>query len=372
MNGEARRFNLFEDFDYEEIQVRLNCNMATGFQSQVNVTQAPGVEGDFCSFNTGSRSVLNAGPGGLVAGPNGCTVARFAWYSGYVDPDGTPTQVSTSFTGVSIIAGGGTYPGPGSNVQNSIGFIHREQQALITAYLSDATLVVPQGFPVTVFTGGDFWVKNRGTQTAQIGMKAYANFADGSAYFAVSGAPLQSANITGSIAPALATITASIAGNILSVTALASGTLTPGMTLTGTGGGTIATGTTITAQLSGSAGQVGVYSLNLPEQTYTSATINGSVGLLTVATVVSGTLGIGALLSGTGAAAGTVVTASNLSNPGIGLTGAGATGTYYVNPSQTEAAVQTMLWTGNIETKFQAMSNGLIGELVKISSEHLG
>jgi hypothetical protein len=363
MNGDIRKNWLLGQTAIRDPELFRYC-FITGFQGQVNVQPAPGVEGDFCSFNSGTRNFVNVGPGGLVTGPNGATVGRFAWYSGVVDSDGTPTQVSTSFTGAQLIAGGGTFPGPGSSSQMVVGFIHREQQALITVFLSDATLVVPQGFPITVATGGDFWAKNRGTTTAQIGQKAYANFADGSIYFANSGNPIQSANITGSIAPALSTITASIAGNILTVTALASGTLTPGTTLTGTGGGTIATGTTITGQLSGSTGQVGIYTLNIPEQTYTSATINGSAGLLTAATLVSGTLGVGATISGTGAAAGTYITALG--------TGTGGTGTYYVYPSQTEAAVQTMLFLGSIETKWQAMSNGLVGELVKMSSEHLG
>jgi hypothetical protein len=366
MNGEARRNWLDRIWfgDYEDIQLRFHCNMASGFQSQVSVQPAPGVEGDFCSFNTGTRNMVNAGPGGLVSGPNGCTVGRFAWYSGPVDADGTPTQVSTSFVGAGIIAGGGTFPGPGSSSQMVVGFVHREQQAPITTFLADATLVVPQGFPVTLFSGGDFWMKNRGTTTAQIGQKAYANLADGSVYFAASGAPTQSASITASIAPALSTITASIAGNILSVTAVASGTLTPGTTLSGSGGGaTVLTGTTITAQLSGSTGLVGTYSVNLPEQTVGSITMNGSAGLLNASAVASGTLGVGQVLTGTGIAAGTYITALG--------TGTGGTGTYYVSPSQTDSS-STLTTVGAVETKWMAMSNGVVGELVKTSSEHLG
>lgn len=371
MNGEARKLGWFGiPADYEEWQYLFGCHMATGFQTQVNVQPAPAVEGDFAAFNY-NRSTVLAGPGGLVSGPNGCTVGRFAWISGVADPDGTPTSVSTSFTGVSVIVGGGTLP-YGTNAQMPFGFIHREQQALITAFLADATLVVPQGFPVTVFREGDFWVKNRGTTTAQIGHKAYASFADGSVSFAASGATATGASITATIFPALATITASIAGNVLSVTALASGTLTPGMTLSGSGGGTtVLTGTTITAQLSGSAGAVGTYSVNLPEQTVGSITMNGSVGLLNVSAVASGTLTVGQTVTGTGVALGTLITASNVSNPGLGLTGAGATGTYYVNPSQSDSSSADTT-SGGIETKFFAMSNGLVGELVKISSSPIG
>lgn len=324
-----------------------------GFQGQINVGQAPGVEGDFCSFNP--RYVVNAGPGGLVAGPSGCVVGRFAWWSGPVDPDGTPTQVSTSYA---------DYPVAGATPGEVIGFIHREQQALITLFLQDNTFVVPPGFGVTLFSGGDFWVKNRGTTNAVIGQKAYANFADGGTTFAASGSPTTSATVTGTLAPALSTITASIAGNVLNVTALASGTLTPGTTLSGSGGGaTVATGTTITSQLSGVAGGVGTYSINIPEQTVGSITMNGSAGLLNVTAVVSGTLGVGAILSGNSAAAGTTVT-------GLG-TGTGGLGTYYVNPSQTQGS-GNFTAQGNIETKWFAMSTGAPGELVKISSHALG
>lgn len=332
-----------------------------GFQSQVNVQPAPGVEGDFCAFSP--RATVNAGPGGLIAGPVGCTVGRFAWFSGVTDPDGTPTQVSTAFSGYQFL-GSATPDMP-------IGFIHREQQGLITQFLADASLVVPQGFPVTVFQAGDFWAINRGTVAAIPGMKAYARLTDGAVQFGNASSPTTAASVTASIAPALASFTGSIDGNILNVTAVASGTLTPGMTLSGSGGGaTIATNTTITAQLSGSAGAVGTYSVNLPGQDVpgtllpggSTITINGSAGLLTVSAVSSGTLGVGQILSGTGGggvASGTTITALG--------TGAGNTGTYYVNPSQTLTSTAVSA-QGNIETKWIAKSAGAVGELVKLSS----
>lgn len=370
MNGDARKNwllgqTMLHFIDPEDAAEKLRWCFVTGFQGQVNVQPAVGVEGDFCAFGMARATVL-AGPGGLVAGPLGCTVGRFAWYGGPVDPDGTPTQANSAFTDPSVVFAAGTLP-YGTVAGMPAGFVHREQQALITAYLADATQTVPVGFPVTLWRSGDFWVKNKGTITAQIGMKAYANFADGSIAFAGSGSPTTSASVTGTIAPALSTITASIAGNILTVTALASGTLTPGATLSGSGlGTTVATGTTITSQLSGSIGGIGTYSLNLPEQTVASITMNGSAGLLNVTAVASGTLGVGALLTGTGGGgvpAGTVITALG--------TGTGNTGTYYVNPSSTVTST-TISATGNIETKFFAHSNGLVGELVKMSDTPIG
>ena len=48
-----------------------------GFQTSVGVQPAPAVAGDFASTN--ARWTVLAGPGGLVAGPAGVTVGRFAW-----------------------------------------------------------------------------------------------------------------------------------------------------------------------------------------------------------------------------------------------------------------------------------------------------
>lgn len=336
-----------------------------GFQSQVNVQPSPGVEGAFCAFSP--RATVNAGPGGLVAGPGGATVGRFAWFSGASDPDGTPTQAVTAFGGYQFLGA--------TNPDQPIGFIHNEQQALITQYLADASLVVPQGFPITVFSAGDFWAVNRGTVAALPGMKVYARLTDGAVQFGNPNSASQAASVTASIAPALATFTGSIAGNILTVTAMSSGTLTAGMTLSGSGGGaTIATNSTITNQLSGSAGAVGTYALNIAGQVVpgstvpagSTITINGSAGLMTVSALASGTLGVGQILSGTGGGgvvAGTTITALG--------TGAGNTGTYYVNPSATLTST-TVVATGNFETKWIAKSGGGVGELVKISSHLYG
>lgn len=330
-----------------------------GFQSQVNVAQAPGVEGDFCSYNP--RFSANAGPGAFVSGPAGCVVGRFAWFTGTNDPDNAPTLVQSQFSGYQFLGA--------ANPDQVLGFIHREQQALITQFLGDATLTVPQGFPVTVMSGGDFWALNRGTITALPGMKAYARFTDGAVQFANAATPTQAAQVTASIAPALATFTGSILGNVLTVTALASGTLTPGMTLSGSGGtASIATNTAITAQLSGTPGGIGAYSLNIGEQTVPgptapgTITVNGSVGLMTVSATLSGTLGVGQILSGSGGG-GVVV--------GTTLMAQVSPTTFFVAPSQTLTST-TVSAQGNIETKWYAMSQGAVGELVKITSHPLG
>jgi hypothetical protein len=304
---------------------------------------APAAEGDFASANP--RWTVDAGPGGLVAGSSGVIVGRFAWAtSQVVDFDNAPAIVNSFGTGAPT------------------GFVHREQQALLTTYLDMSSMTIPKGFGVTLFSAGDFWVKNNGSTQALVGQKAYADNTDGSVSFAATGSP-GTASVTGSITAQTASVTGSIAGNVLTVSAVGSGTLYPGSVLSGTGGGGVASGTKIVTQLSGTTGGVGTYSLNIPEQTVASTTITSAYGLLTVSAVSSGTVDLGGLVAGTGATTGTTVSALG--------TGTGNTGTYVVTPSQ--AMSSSALTVGNnVETKFICMSPGLAGELVKISSQPLG
>ena len=329
-----------------------------GFQTQVSVQPAPGVAGDFCSNNP--RFTVDAGPGGLVAGPGGVTVGGFAWYNGVVDPDGTPTQVSSNWNGWPL---SGWTSGQTNN--QVAGFVGRNQQGLITTFLSDASMVIPAGFPMFLYSGGDFWVKNSGTVQALPGMKAYANLANGAVAFNTTGNAPGGASGTGPIIVLNSSFTASITGNLLTVTAIASGggNIQPGMTITGTAGGTIAASSQITYQVSGSVGGTGVYVLNIPEQTYSSATVTGSIGQLSIGTLTSGTFGVGQIVGGTGTAANTIITAL--------ASGTGGTGTYWVAPAQimSSSPVNTV---GFAETKWIAASSALTGELCKITSHVYG
>ena len=94
-----------------------------GFQQQVNPQPAPAVEGDFASANP--RASVLAGPGTLYAGVNGVTVGRFAW----ADANGA---VSNSGAGAPT------------------GFVHRELQALITAFLGQTSMLITPGMMVTL------------------------------------------------------------------------------------------------------------------------------------------------------------------------------------------------------------------------------
>lgn len=312
----------------------------TGFQTAVRTQPAIGVAGDFASANP--RFSVLVGAGAFLAGAAGVTIGRFAWASAEeVDSEGAPAIVNSFGTGPVT------------------GFVHREQQGLITQYLQESTMLVPAGFPLTLMNGGDFLVANDGTGRVEIGMKAYANFADGKVTFAASGS-VSSASVTGAIAASSAAVTGSIAGNVLDVTAVTSGTLVAGATLSGTG---VAAGTKIVEQLTGTAGGVGTYAVDIAEQDVASTAITAAYGTLTVSAVSTGALGVGDVLSGTGVAAGTTITQLG--------TGQGGVGTYFVD-NNTVVSSTTITAGTNVETKWVAMSPGLPGELIKISDHPLG
>lgn len=306
------------------------------FPSQVNVAQAPAVAGDFASKNP--RFSYLAGPGGLVAGAAGVTVGRFAWAVAPLDGDGAPASVSN--TGIGLPSG----------------FVHREQQSLVTAYLAASGNLIQAGFQMTLMTTGDFWVKNDGTSEATYGQKAYANFADGKVTFAATASPTQSATSSASaLAGATASATGTIAGNVFTAVSALSGTFVNGSVLSGTN---VVTGTTIVSQLTGPAGGLGTYLLSTGEQTVASTTVTATYGVLTVGGTVTGAFAVGQTLSGSSVTANTSITQLG--------TGTGVAGTYYTNVSQTLSS-QAINALGNVETKYIARSTGLPGEIVKIS-----
>jgi cytoskeletal protein RodZ len=244
------------------------------FQNHINDFQAPGVEGDFASTNPFS-SIL-AGPGSLVAPAGGARVGSFLW----VGPQG---QVSQSF-----VAG------------YQIGFLGRNEQALITQFLGETTLIVPQGFPITLFNGGDF--RARFPAGGTVGNTVYADPNDGT--------PL-----AGATAPTLGTATASAgfsgtgtvtnASDVLTINTLTHGTINPGDLVAGTD---IPASTTIVNQLTGTPGGVGTYTMSAaatagagPEAVTTSSSV------MLVTAVADGSLNPGDVFSGTDVAAGTQV-----------------------------------------------------------------
>lgn len=310
------------------------------FQQNTNVTQAPAQEGDFASRNP--RHALLVTEGGHTAGPLGLVMGRFCW----ADPS----------TGLILSNAGSGAPA---------GFVHREQQALITAYLGQAGYTIPAGFGVAApFDGGDFWVKNAGTNFVTPGMKAYANNATGAVTFGATGTPPSDFSMTASIAalPGSAT-TSTIVDNVFTITTLASGNFYVGTVLSGTG---VTTGTVITKQLTGTlGGSTGATFLVSPGgQNATSTTITGAAGLMTVTAATTGTVHVGDVLvagggGNTATVAGTTVTALG--------TGTGGTGTYVVN-NNTVVTSGVIAGTGGTETKWYAASRAATLELVMMTS----
>lgn len=104
------------------------------FQNQVYVTPALGIAGQFASSNPMVYKL--SGTGKMVADASGVTVGHFA----ALNSNGTVTSV----------------PGTAPNASR-IGFVHRENNAQITTFLAEASMVIQPGQPVALFGTGDFY-----------------------------------------------------------------------------------------------------------------------------------------------------------------------------------------------------------------------
>lgn len=243
----------------------------TGFQDQVNLYQAPAVAGDFASANP--RATVLTVPGGLVAGPAGVTVGKFAW----VDANNVTAE---------------SYGTPLAGAPR--GFVHRDQQALIQNYLDGASMNVPDGFAVTLHSQGDFWAVNNGPSASTINEQVYARYSDGAVFVGSAPSGTTGTGAVGSTNTAAigSTSTGTAAGTALTLTSL-TGYVSLGETVNGTG---VPSGTTIVAQVSGTTGAAGIYTTS-QATTASSATIttygdvldvSATTGLISVGDTVSG------------------------------------------------------------------------------------
>ena len=320
--------------------------MSGGVQTSVNSLPAVGVAGDFASANPFYS--YNAGAGGLVAGANGLTVGLAAWVNySTVDGDNSPATVNNTGSGVPD------------------GIVHRHQQATITAFLADGTMVIPAGYNAGIVTAADLWVANTGSGQALPGQKAYAAFTTGKFTFAATGNPT-TASATASVISTgtAATFTGSIAGNVLTAASVTN-TIYPGAVLSG---GTVASNTVITSQLTGTTGGAGTYAVNIAEQTVASASLTATPYVLdTTGGTVTGTIALGSTVAtAAGTATGTVV------GMGVYSLNQPATGKHVVAPNLPGVAAGTVTsgtitMASNVETLWTCRSVGLTGELVKIT-----
>ena len=310
-------------------------------QQSVNTLQSPGIPGHFASTNPYFTYV--AGPGGLVAGTSGLTTARFAWVVSPLDSDSAPS-VANNYGAGSVA-----------------GFVGWDNEALITAYLAAASSVVPAGMPVSIFTGGDFWIKNESGATALVGQKVYADLLTGKAsLFAATGGATGASTTSCTIAAGTVSGSGSITGGVLTTTS--GSTWYPGTTLSGA---LVASGTRIVSQLTGVAYGAGTYAVSIGEQAVTTTTISGTYGVITVNATLTGTIDIGGLATISGSGTANYVT--------LQLTGvAGSTGTYVCTDNTVVAGSVSGTFTNNVETKWFVVSQGLANEYVKMSSHTLG
>jgi len=232
-----------------------------------------------------------------------------------------------------------------------IGFLGRNEQALITEFLGEFSMVVPAGYMVTLFDGGDFW----------------AYFANGATALATvyadedTGAPeMQATNtVTGEVG---FTGTASFATNVMTVVANTSGIILPGDVVTSAG---VTGGTTVLAQLTGTPGAVGsTYTLSTSPGTITTQAATTASATLNVTAVITGGLSVGDVITGTGVTAGTSIASLG--------TGTGGVGTYNLAipggvPFHT--AAETITGPANTATNFTVGAITLAGAgVAKISA----
>jgi hypothetical protein len=292
----------------------------TGFQTLVNNQPAPGVAGDFYGANP--RAVVLAGPSALVAPAGGLIVGNFAW------ADLTTELVSQSY-----------------NPNGQLGFLRRSDQAIITDYLGISTFVLNAGFPVTLFSQGDFWGFFAAGATP--GQNVYAD-------------PSNGALVAGASAPAVASATASagasftgvVTANVLTASAV-TGYLTPGDLVSGTGVVNVALG----AQLTGTPGGAGTYTFVHADVISEALTSTSTV--LDVTAVGSGTLAAGDDLNGSGVTAGTQIVSQNSGTPG-------GAGFYTLSVGQRFAS--TTVTVNAIATPWKVKSTAAAGKVAKIST----
>jgi hypothetical protein len=328
-----------------------------GFQQFVNLYPAPGVWGARASNNP--TAVVDAGPFNLTSGASGVTVGKMAW------------QQLTAATGKSVV----NNFSPTAPVIPD-GIIGNEQQVLITAWLAQYGLVVPAGYPVTIYNRGDFWAKAVYGPVA-IGNKVFANLFSGDVLGAAAGS--FPTNAVGSSAVVVATTTLGTP-YLMTITSTTSGSLQIGQQITGPG---LTGGLFYVDSFGTYNGSTGTINLSAPVQaastggTFTSianvgiggavvssATINSGTNILTIVTQTSGIVAVGQLIqcATVGLPAGAYVASLGTYN--------GTSGTVNIGPSNATATITTQPFNFSawIETPWYFNSAGNTGDLVKIGS----
>ena len=326
----------------------------TGFQQAVGLYPAPAVWGARASMNP--TATVDAGPFNLTAGVLGCTVGKFGW------------QSYTALTGLSVV---NNFSPTAPTLPD--GFVGNEQQALITTWLGQNGLVIPAGYPVTLYNRGDFWAKTVYADAA-IGNKVFVNLFSGDGYPAAAGS-FPTANV-GSAASVTATTTAG--SYSMNITATGSGVVTVGQQISGPGlNSQFPTYIESFGTYNGTAGTVNLTQAAVTASTGGTFTTVANVGIggcvcssvsssssttMTINTITSGAIAVGQQVQAiTNVPAGTYIAALGTFN--------GTSGTVILSAATTGTiTAQACNFSAWIETPWYFNSDGNVGDLVKIGT----
>lgn len=322
------------------------------FQKQVNNYQTPAAVGAIASMNP--LATVDAGPGGLVAGAAGVVVGRFAWNT-------------------YAVAGG---PGKAQNncpisaseaPRVPDGFICNQQQGLITQWLGNAALSVPEGVMVTEHTLGDFWVQSTLSE-ALINNKVFVNLITGQVLADVAGATPD--NYSGTPAVIKGTV-ASLTNFTLTITTVTSGVVAPGQLVVGAN---IPDGTYISSLGTSTGGTGTVFLTKNATALFTTQDLTTSVpeaygafsgtasfatNVMTVTAVANGAIHAGQKITSSGVTSGTYILAQLTGTPG-------GAGTYSLSTTPGTITSQAVTGTSWIETDWYVKSAGNVMDLIKI------
>lgn len=190
-----------------------------GFQTSVNRYLAPGVKGGWASANP-HVSLLPPTTGDLSDGTNaswrvgatGAIVGNFAF------ADTTTGLVTSQNPGTGALFTSGA---SGTVGRLRLGFVQRDQTALITTYLDGDTQTIFSGQGVTLLNKGDVWAQF--AAGAAVGSFVFASYADGSAIAGSTSTPPTATGVTATT------------NSTVNLTAVTGGTLVPGQPVSGTG-----------------------------------------------------------------------------------------------------------------------------------------
>lgn len=292
----------------------------TGFPSFVNAYLPPGIAGDFAGANI--RASVVGGGGDYAASPGGVAIGNIAWFN-------PATHIASSYFQPNSFSA----------------FVHRDQQGLITTFLTPYGVSIVGGDMTTGQDQGDFW--GYFTSGATIGQKVYANPVTGALTSAATGGSVTGAITSASIATTGVMTVATITGTPLAVGQIITGTGVPaGSYIASLGTGTGGTGTYNLANVDGTAfpvvsAEAMTYYGVQETQFYVAQNVTADVsftaslavpaaltayGVLTVTAIASGTLVPGQWISATGG--GGLAGSANVQilNQLTGTTG--STGTY--------------------------------------------